>query len=369
MTTDFVQSLSNEHDYVFPATSFSKDTPQSEHMYITQCSSSCIPKCQVKVQGQYVEMIVDSGASVNIIKSATIQRLRDKPPLYSLPIRVYTYDSYTPLPVTGIANLDLQYNSAYLSTQVHIVEGNKGNLLGFKAAEELKILTLTRQILTLTRQITSVRKNDAENATDVGSIVKDYWDFFPGIRKFRNRMVSLHIEESVTPKQQPHRRIPFQIGKDVEQELARLEAEDVIEKTESPTPWVSPVVVVSKKKSKEVRICIDVRNANKVVHREKHLIPRTDDLITYLNGATTFSTLDLKAGYHQLELDPASRHITTFSTHRAIYRYKRLMFGIKAVSEIFQNTVAELRHGLTDAATSRMISSSTARRSQNTMHT
>ena len=78
VTTDFV---SNDHDYVFTATSVSKDTAKSEHVYITQCSSSCNQKCQVKVQGQSVEMIVDSGASVNILESATFQRLRDKPPL------------------------------------------------------------------------------------------------------------------------------------------------------------------------------------------------------------------------------------------------------------------------------------------------
>ena len=75
-------------------------------------------------------------------------------------------------------------------------------------------------------------------------------------------------------------------------------------------------------------------------------MPTIDDLITDLNGATMFSTLDLRAGYHQLELDPESRQITTFSTHVALYRYKRLMFGINAASEIFQNTIAELLHGL-----------------------
>ena len=75
-------------------------------------------------------------------------------------------------------------------------------------------------------------------------------------------------------------------------------------------------------------------------------MPTLDDLITDLNGATTFSTLDLRNGYHQLELHPSSRYITTFSTHVALYRYKRLMFGINSASEIFQNTVAELLRDL-----------------------
>ena len=85
-----------------------------------------------------------------------------------------------------------------------------------------------------------------------------------------------------------------------------------------------------------------MREANKGVQREKHLRPTIDDLITDPTDATTFSMLDLKAGYHRLKLDLASRHITTFSKHVALYRYKRLMFGINAASEIFQTIIAEL---------------------------
>ncbi|CAB4019572.1 Hypothetical predicted protein [Paramuricea clavata] len=75
-------------------------------------------------------------------------------------------------------------------------------------------------------------------------------------------------------------------------------------------------------------------------------MPTHDELITGLNGATVFSTLDLTSGYHQLELEPESRRITTFSTHVGLRRYKRLMFGINAASEIFQNSIAELLTGL-----------------------
>ena len=189
----------------------------------------------------------------------------------------------------------------------------------------------------MARQITT--------ADDKVKVIEDYSDLFEGMGKVKDRLITLHIDETVTPKQQKHRRIPFHIRKDVERELARLEADDVIEKTDGPTPWVSPIVVVPKKTG-AVRICVDMREANKAVKREKHLMPTIDDLITDLNGATMFSTLDLTAGYHQLELDPESRQITTFSTHVALYRYKRLMFGINAASEIFQNTIAELLHGL-----------------------
>ena len=90
-----------------------------------------------------------------------------------------------------------------------------------------------------------------------------------------------------------------------------------------------------------------MREANKAVKCEKHLMPTIDDLVVYLSGATIFSKLDLSSGYHQIELEPESRHITRFSTHVGLRRYKRLMFGINAASEIFQNAIEEILTGLT----------------------
>ena len=64
--------------------------------------------------------------------------------------------------------------------------------------------------------------------------------------------MKLHIDESIKPTAQPHRRIPFHMRKKVEKELQRLEDCDVIEKvTNKPTPWVSPIVVGPKPKSPE----------------------------------------------------------------------------------------------------------------------
>ena len=89
-----------------------------------------------------------------------------------------------------------------------------------------------------------------------------------------------------------------------------------------------------------------MREANKAATREKHLMPTIDDLVADLNGATVLSKLDLSSGYHQLELEPESRHITTFSIHVGLRRYKRLVFGINAASEIFQNAIEEILTGL-----------------------
>jgi len=168
---------------------------------------------------------------------------------------------------------------------------------------------------------------------------------FGGIGKVQSKEVKFHIDSNIAPRQLPHRRIPFHVREDVEKELERLKKLDIIEKVEGPTPWASPIVIVTKK-SGEVRICIEMREANKAIKREKHLMSTIDDLIVDLNGATHFITLDLSSGYHQLELAPESCHVTTFSTHIGLRRYKRLSFGVNAASEIFQEAITELLPGL-----------------------
>ena len=144
---------------------------------------------------------------------------------------------------------------------------------------------------------------------------------------------------------QRHRRIPFHVRKKVEDELLRLEKLDIIEKVEGPTPWISPIVVVPKKND-SIRICVDMRLPNKAIERERHITPTIDDIITELNGAQLFSKIDLNNGYHQLVLHEESRYITTFTTHVGLRRYKRLMFGINAASEIFRNAIYQSLHGL-----------------------
>ncbi|CAB4009736.1 Hypothetical predicted protein [Paramuricea clavata] len=112
----------------------------------------------------------------------------------------------------------------------------------------------------------------------------------------------------------------FHIQKYVEKELQRLEDLDIIEQVDGSTTWVSPIVAPTK--TGEIRLCVDMREANKAVQREKHPIPTVDELITYFNGATVFCTIDLVSVYHQLELLPESRHFTTFTTQVGLRRYK-----------------------------------------------
>ena len=200
---------------------------------------------------------------------------------------------------------------------------SKTSLLGYTTATELGILQIANAA--------SVEKN----------VFQRYPSLFTGLGKMKNVEVKLHIDGNVSPVHQTHRRIPFHQRKSLEACVESWLQQDIIEPALGPTPLVSPVVLVPKPKQPGgVRLCVDMREANKAILRERHLLLTLDEVIHDLNGATVFSKLDLNQGYHQLLLHPDSRHITTFSTHTGLFRYNRLSFGINAAAEKFQNVIA-----------------------------
>jgi hypothetical protein len=85
-----------------------------------------------------------------------------------------------------------------------------------------------------------------------------------------------------------------------------------IEKVDGPTPWVSPIVIAPKPKNpNEIRLCVDMREPNKAILRSRHITPTLDDMILDLNGSKVFPKMNLRNGYHQLELSEDSRNITS----------------------------------------------------------
>ena len=111
-----------------------------------------------------------------------------------------------------------------------------------------------------------------------------------------------------------------------------------------PTKWVSPVVAVPKS-NQDIRLCVDMRKANTAIIRERHYVPTIEEVLSDLQGSTIFSKCDLKWGFHQIELDEKSRDITTFITHRGLYRYKRLLFGITSAPEKYQKIIKDVLQG------------------------
>ncbi|XP_055542951.1 uncharacterized protein K02A2.6-like [Wyeomyia smithii] len=161
---------------------------------------------------------------------------------------------------------------------------------------------------------------------------------FPSVRGVK---IHLPVDKSVPSVAQRLRRLPFATLEQVELKLNELLAKDVIEKVAEPSRWVSPMVIVLKD-SGEIRLCIDMRQVNNAILRETHPLPTIEDIRWKLNGAIYFSRLDIREACHQLELDDESKPITTFITHKGLYRYKRLVFGISCAPEMFQKVIEQI---------------------------
>ena len=110
------------------------------------------------------------------------------------------------------------------------------------------------------------------NSSSVEEILAKFSDRITGIGKLKGVQVKLHVEESVAPSAQPHRRLTFHFRKRTELELDKLLDLDIIERVDDvPTPCVSPIIVIENPKHPEqICICVDMRAPNRAILRERH---------------------------------------------------------------------------------------------------
>ena len=92
-----------------------------------------------------------------------------------------------------------------------------------------------------------------------------------------------------------------------------MEVQGVISKVSGATSWCAGMVVVPKKLG-QIRICVDLKPLNQSVKRELYPLPRVEETLAQLTGATVFSKLDANSGFWQIPLAVSSRPLTTFIT-------------------------------------------------------
>ena len=151
------------------------------------------------------------------------------------------------------------------------------------------------------------------------------------------------VEHSIDTKDAPPvstnpRRIPYSLRTELEKELENLQRTGCIEKSNSP--YASALVLV-RKKSGGLRVCVDYRALNKDTEPDKYPIPRIDELIDRVGRckAKVFSALDLMKGYHQVKMKDEDKHKTAFVCHHGLYQYRRMPFGLTNAPATFQRLI------------------------------
>lgn len=143
-----------------------------------------------------------------------------------------------------------------------------------------------------------------------------------------------------TPFKQRYRRIPSSMYDEVRSHLRQLLDTGIIRPSHSP--YASNVVLV-RKKNGTLRMCVDYRQLNKMTRKDSYALPRIEELLDCLSGNKFFSHIDMKSGYHQVEIYEDHKERTAFSVGPlGFFEYNRMPFGLTNSPATYQRLMENL---------------------------
>ncbi|KAJ8365040.1 hypothetical protein SKAU_G00138710 [Synaphobranchus kaupii] len=273
------------------------------------------------------------GAAVSFLNLGTYRKLSSHVPLQRPSTRLCGYGN-SKIEIVGTLQMPVRYGTRYLPSFTFHVAQRGASLLGLDLFIGLGF---------------SMRDNSGAAILHVSPTVRHEWPaLFDGLgclTTFTHRPL---VNPAVAPVIQPLRHLPLSCRDGVAAELTSLLEKGIIEPINA-APWISNLVV-AKKKTGGLRICVELRQVNKAVIPDKYPLPTAEELTTVFHGSTVFSKLDLPQGYLQVPLHPASRDLTAFVTHAGVFRYTRMPFGLSSAPSCFQKVMSTILAGVPGVA-------------------
>ena len=286
----------------------------------------------VTLNGQLVQMEVDTGASVSLLGEVHFKPLKEKgASLRPSKAKLTTYTGET-IQVLGIADMKVEYKGQTMTLPLLVIPGAGPPLLG---RDWLNVLRLDWKSIF---QVHSQRT--------LQGVLEAYSEVFEeGLGTVNGVFAKIHVDGTATPRFHKATSVPFALREKVEKELERLQEQGIIEPVQFSS-WATPIVPVEKSDG-SIRICGDYRvTVNSAAKLDKYPIPRIDDLFASLAGGERFTKLDLSHAYQQIQLDPESREYVTINTHKGLFTYSRLPFGVASAPSIFQRVMESILRGI-----------------------
>ena len=291
-------------------------------------------RADVKVNGNSLSMEIDTGASVSIVSKQTLETVHEGTTSLVLKESAVKLQTYTGevIGVCGSTMVPVEHNGQTVTLPLIVTVGNGPSLLG---RDWLSVLRLDW------RSIFSVCP-----ARTLQQVLEEHSEVFrEELGELHNVKAKIYVDKDTQPVFHKARQVPFAVRKKVEDELDCLQALRVIKPIQF-SEWAAPIVPVLKGDGR-VRICGDYKvTVNRAAKVDKYSIPRIEELFASLSGGKTFTNLDLSHAYLQVPLDDESRQYVTINTHKGVFEYTRLPFGVASAPAIFQLVMENLLQGI-----------------------
>ena len=225
------------------------------------------------------------------------------------------------IPVYGEVWLPVVYDLQKRVLPLIVVDGDGPPLLGRNWLKELQLNWHNIFLVSKTEMLSEIlRRHDKVFNKGLGTI-----------KGFKADIKLQDDAKSVFCKARP---VPYALCQNVE-ELDCLENQGVVKKVEQ-SDWASPIVCVPKK-DESIRICGDFKvSIHWVLLDNPYPLPDTEELFATLGGGTMFRKIDSSNAYQQMKLTADSQHYLTVNTHKRLYAYQCLTYGITSAPAIFQ---------------------------------
>ncbi|UYV79179.1 K02A2.6-like [Cordylochernes scorpioides] len=165
----------------------------------------------------------------------------------------------------------------------------------------------------------------------VAKLSRRLWRRFNGMSYPTRRIHQILLLQTTTF---PPRRIPTSLGAEVQSELEKMVKQGIVTKIYHETEWSHPMVVV-KKKSGQIRICLDPRKLNEALVGRHFQTPAPAKLLHEIPKAKYYTVLDVKSAYWHIPVAKECRDLLVMITPFGKFRYNRLPFGLKISAQIF----------------------------------
>lgn len=306
------------------------------------------PSLDLNLKGRKVLCLLDTGAKVNVI---IYDYIKDMNLNFKETNRKIICANESDLKHYGVVSIKVRIGNECNVLDFYVVDRMKPEIIaGVEFLDAFHIYLKKVQKNATVNALTAEEKNvhkenklkklsslfEKETNHQIIDVIKKFESVFM-THKWdigKTSMTQHRIETQSEPILVKPYRQPRHLEEKMNEALENLQTNGIIEKCSSP--WNSPLVCVWKKDKKEIRVCVDFRQLNKVTLRPAFPMPNIEDMINVLNGAKYFSTIDLGNAYYQVELDEESKDKTAFSTKMGQFRFKRMPFGIAAAPATFQ---------------------------------